>query len=213
MEEVEMDSIDQLVDLGGTLIPPIPFMWYRENHTYCPFEYISKVPEEKMMGLFQSPKPLGDCYVMVQENVLEKSNLYACFHSYAYVNHHKSTEDVVHIPRHFNKSYRFSAIAEPINIFPEFGETELKFVPGPSFVEGEYRQGSAFIHDCAFSPPGDFRFRVSEENDVNTILVHAHCPELDIYTTCIFIVVNSLKEESNSNIIKNIVDQVKDYLK
>lgn len=208
MDKETKSSMDQTVDLANTTVPAIPFLWYREEQIFCPFILISKIDPEKIKQIYQTDEDLGECYVLVQKNVLEKANVYACFHAYAYVKAHPSEEKVVKIPHNFCKSYHFRAIAVPIT---QFTPTEIQYV-GPSFVKGQYSNGSAFIHDAAFSPPGDFRFRVNEQNDVNTILVNCHCPELNCRATCVFVLINCLKEGDNDAFVKEISDKVQQFV-
>jgi hypothetical protein len=208
MNEDTKSKMNTMVQLDKTMVPDVPFMWYREEQFYCPIAFLSKISEAKMRTIFKTNKPVGECFVLVQKNVLEKAYIYACFHTYAYTKNFPTTDQIVRIPPNFYKNYNFTA---GIFSIQDFNETKLQF-DQHSFGEDKYTSGSVFIHDAAFSPPGVFRFKVNEELELNTFVVHSSCDELGIVSTCLVLLVNCLKEKDNDEFVKSVVKKVEKFL-
>ena len=112
------NKITSKIDIGGTILPDIPFLWYREDQICCPFESATKIDSSRMENIINSlcenngiKPPLGDCFIVVQRNVIKDASLYISYHSYAYV---RDIEKTINIQKKMS-----DMVNKKINIVPE----------------------------------------------------------------------------------------------
>jgi hypothetical protein len=159
-----------LLKLDQTVIPNIPFLWYREEQILCPFDHITK----------------QNMYTITQRHVLADANLYICLHSLMYYTINKNgMGEIIDIPNRFNKQLPFKV---KINLI----EGEMKEV-GNGLKLNEFVTGCVFIHGKAFSPPGCFHFKVNNELEKNVFVCDVQCDELQINEKYQFVLINNLK--------------------
>jgi len=162
----------QLLQLDKTIIPNIPFLWYREEQLLCPFEMIIK----------------EDKYIITQRHVLSEANIYVGLHSLMYYTIHKNTinnQDIINIPGNYNKQIRFKVKMTLIS--GEFKELQH------GIKLNEYVTGSVFIHGACFSPPGCFHFKVNNDLEKTVFLCDVICEELSINEQYQFVLINACK--------------------
>lgn len=215
------DSINPLpvIDLAGVIIPPIPFIWYREEETYCPIEAIFRVNFLQMMLLldcFNSSKTLLNWNlkyynVVIQRNVLEGKNLYISYHSHAYYLCKDDGADKLVIPSSFNKDFRFKCYSEDLLCNLDFSNN------GSNLKDSGWTQGSVFIHDKAFSPPGHFSFTAKQDTDFSVLFNIGYSDEiLDSKVGTLFIIINSTGKKAvrTDEILREAFSNLRDnYLK
>ena len=177
----------KFLKLDKTIIPNIPFLWYREEQLLCPFNEITK--ENNM-------------YTIDQTHVIKDANIYVCLHSLMYYIIHKDNikEEITDISPRFNKHMIFKIKINPI-------EGVIQRIKLNEFV-----QGSVFIHGMAFSPPGCFCFKINEVNNVNNVLdkliftCNVECEQLNIKEEYKFILHNEAKEAKEIKELKQIIE-------
>ncbi len=226
------------IKVDQAIVPPIPFIWYRENCFYSSIEYIAKIKPEimtKMLnGYIQRTDPNDgqtgikdmvtvedDCYIIIQRNPLEKAHLYVCLHSYMYyniyLNNKKSTFKEYLMNNTEVDGGKILQIAPYYYKDGAFYVTSysnhVKFLNGYSSLKhGETVRGSVFIHDQAFSPPGVLNFTVDDETQISSMFVSVSSPTIpDAKCTCLFIIVNDLKPEQTPEVdkmIKSLIQKV-----
>lgn len=200
-------SITIKIKLNESIIPCIPFIWYREQELVCPIDYIGKLNCWKIKNIFNMKDNLNNLdddeqiYTIIQRNISDSDNLYICLHSLLYYELHKSQEmqdNLLIIPNNFNKNATFEVIVIPLN------DSEIKEIRGGIRINN-FANGSVFIHDCAFSPPGCLHFKVNLEKQCNTFLCNIKCQSLNININSLFILFNDLRETNIENEIKNLI--------
>lgn len=174
-----------IIKLDGELeIPPVPFIWYREQHIMCEFNKIVRINQNLMREIIKNEtnnsilnNELGECYIIHQKTVLDEVPLYASFHSFYYRCVNNMNSNILTIPRSYRKNISFSAILLPIE-----GNINGTFV-------NKKENGSVHIHDHAFSPTGCFKFNFNSKNNYCKFIIH--CKHNDIIATCLFILTNN----------------------
>jgi hypothetical protein len=175
-----------MLKLNDTIIPRVPFLWYREEEILCPIENI-EITEDHI--------------IVTQRNVLDDVNVYICLHSLMYYHIHKDIlqnhEIVTQIPNSFNCDKRFEVKLVPY-------DDQTKIIDTSNGLKcNEYVSGSVFIHGGAFFPLGCLFTRINKDVDVNKLVMYIKSDELGIKEfKCIFILYNDLKNKSID--IKNI---------
>jgi len=199
-----MDKIVN-IDIGGTKVPNIPFLWYREDRMTCPFLYVKEVNGTDIQYILNKNGISIDinskrCFFIVQENILEDGKLYVSYHSYSYFNDiHK---DIV--PQNFAKHYIWYCKTYPLK--------DINFVSGNNNLKpNKFVKGDVHIHDLALSPAEHFKFKVNEKNLYAVMVTEAYCDNFNLNTVCLFIIINSNKREvvkSWQNLVKQIVSEL-----
>lgn len=184
--------------LTNTIIPIVPFLWYREKEIMCPIEYIGICNKEKL-----DIQVVDDVYLIIQRHVLENENIYICLHSllYYFLNSSIIKEGIVKkIPTNYKINKNFDVKLVQIN-------SDIQTLPNGLKVD-KYITGSVFIHDSAFSPMGCLHFKINEDKDVHTILMYIKSNELGIYEPikCLFVLFNDTKNKKLDDEIKNIMN-------
>jgi hypothetical protein len=84
-------SINTNIKLNESIVPSIPFLWYREQELTCPIEHI---------------KYSDNTFTIVQTHILD-ANIYICLHSLLYYTIHKNDTDLLVIPENYviNKNF------------------------------------------------------------------------------------------------------------
>ena len=138
------------VHFDGIQIPVIPSLWYREDHIFLPPKNIQNIDPNIINNLLPNLNIKNNCFRIVQKNILENPNLYVSFHALSY---YLDTKSLI-IDRTFNKSYKWFCYAHAL-------DQNILFFNGPNTLKNNtWCTGNAFIHDNAFSPPGDFKFSI-----------------------------------------------------
>ena len=195
------------IKLNDSIIPAIPFIWYREEELICPIDHIGTLSIEQVKTLYNYDIPTNP-YIIVQRHVKDNANLYICLHSLLFYELHKLTnldnQDIIltiqEIPDHYCINIQFQVKLIPLNT------SEIKEVPGGLRIN-EFTSGSVFIHGGAFSPPGCLHFKVNEdkETNINEFICFIKCESLNIKTCCLFILFNDLNGT-------NIDNKVSEYI-
>jgi len=194
-------SLGTLIKLGQTIIPSVPFIWYREDEMVCPIDYVGQLT-------ISQTKTLYDCeiytapYYVVQRHVKDSANLYICLHSLMYYTLFPTQEKVLVIPNNFCRDVRFSVEIVPL------GETVICELRGGLKV-GESVSGSVFIHDAAFSPPGCLHFKVDNSREKSEFVCVLKCRDLDIHMACLFVLFNDLAGISIDRLVEESLEKIK----
>ena len=145
-------SIITNLKLNQTVVPCVPFIWYREQELTCPFDYIGHLDSAKASILFNIEK---DMFVIVQRNISDTNNLYLCLHTILYyeLNKTQTKDDLLIVANNFAMNVPFTVIMNPLN------DTILKELPN-GLKNNQSVYGSVFIHNNAFSPPGCLHFKI-----------------------------------------------------
>src|SRR5271154_6115485 len=86
-------SLQTNIKLNDTIIPSIPFLWYREEQLLCPIIHITikdNIP------------------IIIQTHVLENANIYICLHSLMYYVLHNDNADILEIPQNYVRNMIFT---------------------------------------------------------------------------------------------------------
>lgn len=191
-----------MIRLNNSVIPTVPFLWYREQELSCPVDYIKKISKDEFIKKVPNvPTVADDCYIVIQEHILDNKNVYICNHSFAFVSDPHNNEivkkkDIPKIPTSFIKNYNFRTYCELVDLCG----CESKMIECPSGLKNkEIVDGSVFIHGGAFSPPGQLHFMM-DTNSTSALYVNARCDEINVEYSCLFILINNTTDE---NISKN----------
>jgi len=187
-----MSNIIQNIIMNNSVIPNIPFIWYREDQLVCPFYHAQKLNH----SIFdQNNINTPNTYIVIQKNVLENPKLYVSFHSHSFYIDTKSQI----IPQHFAKQYMWNCkyISLDDNLKMPNGETIQTF----------NQCGDAFIHGGAFSPPGVFNFTINNECNVAKFIVYGECPSLNTNVACLFIIINDIHETAQNVNVGEIMNE------
>jgi hypothetical protein len=183
-------SLTVNVKLDQTIVPCVPFIWYREQELTCPIDYIGKVTQDKAQSLFGIDK--DDLLVVVQRNISDKDNLYLCLHSLLYYEMHKNKNDeLLVIPDRFNVNMPFEVHTLVLN------DTVLCELAG-GLKNNSMATGSVFIHNCAFSPCGCFQFKIDLNRKQHTFLCNIKCDRMNINLDCLFVLFNDTQSDCNT---------------
>lgn len=211
-------SITTNLQVNQSIIPCIPFIWYREQELVCTIDYIGKRSFSKIKELFNIKENVTDIsnineeeeiYIVIQRNIVD-GNLYVCLHSLLYYELHKSEiqNDLLILQNNFIKIMPFEVMIIPLD------ESEMQEIPGGLKIN-QFTFGNVFIHNCAFSPPGCLHFKVNLEKQSNMFLCNIKCAQLNINIYSLFILFNNLKEIKETNLdesIKNMVENIKNLI-
>ena len=162
----------QVLQLDKTIIPNIPFLWYREEQLLCPFDMITK----------------DQTYIINQRHVLSDANIYIGLHSLMYYTIHKDTikdQNIINIPGNYNKQLNFKVKVTLMS-------GEIKEISHGLKIN-DYVIGNVFIHGACFSPSDCFHFKVNNDLDKTQFLCDVECNELNIKEQYHFILINSCK--------------------
>lgn len=190
------NTVYPTINLGDMLdIPTIPFIWHREECFAIPIEVIIKITKYDMTTLVEKYihdgelkkiiyENIGECYIVGQHTVLEKSNYYISYHGFMYRHHNVIDENNVIIPKKYNKHTNYKCIICPIDNCLQ-NKSPLN----------EQIKGSVFIHGQAFSPPFSLYFALNEELDEYCFIIHGVDRETNNASTVFFIMTNEHKEQ------------------
>ncbi len=176
----------QTIKLDQTVIPCVPFIWYREQEIVCPINSI-----EKVAGCEYE-------YVIVQRNIANDWNLYICLHSLMFHKMHMENTNqtgIITIPPHYAKSSQFC-----VKILPVGGSPIVEIPNG--LKNNEWVNGQVYIHDMSFSPPGCLHFNVDPSKNRAEFIAVIRNSEMDINMSCLFIIFNDV---AGDNFIKHVV--------
>lgn len=161
----------QFFKLDNTIIPNIPFLWYRDEQILCPFNEIT-VNE--------------NTYCITQSHVIKNANIYISLHTLMYnllyKNNDNTQDKIIIIPSTFNKSMVFS-----IKII--LLEGAIKEIQN-GIKLNEFVNGSVFIHDESFSPPGCFHFKINDNTGKIIFICYVESNELKFSGQYKFILYN-----------------------
>lgn len=189
------------IKLDQTIIPSVPFLWYREEQLVCPIEHIYK-NYSKNIKYLTSGIDLQDeeeIFIVIQRNVLDNANIYVCLHSFMYYILNKdSKENILVIPSNYNLNIQFKVKTIKIKEFIEING---------GLRNGEAVTGPVYIHNCSFSPPGCFHFKIAKDQDYSIFLCHINCDELNVNSRCLFVLINDI--DNNCDVSELIDDLIK----
>lgn len=189
-------NIYSQIKLDQSIIPSIPFLWYREEQLICPIEYIfvKKFEDLKLLILEPNFKNDDEIFIIIQRNVLDNCNIYICLHSFMfYLLNKNGIDKLLVIPSNYNKNMQFS-----IKTFKIFDDSFIELINGLKINEICF--GPVFIHDSSFSPLGYFHFKLLNSQSNTIFLCDINCVELNINVKCLFILINDI----NNNFIDNL---------
>ena len=202
-------SITTNLQLGQSIVPCVPFVWYREQELTCPIDYISQLQYSKVKETFNTPDNIGisdneNIFVLIQRNILDNSNLYICLHTLLFYELHKNQpiqNNLMIVPPNFNSHIMFEVTTMTHEGY------ELVEIPG-GLKLNQGTLGSVFIHDCAFSPPGCLHFNINKQQ--TRLLCKISCPQLNINIHALFVLFNDAKENNNNNdIIQELIKKLR----
>ncbi len=204
-------SITTNIKLNESIIPCVPFIWYREQELTCPIDYINNVTFSKIKELYDiKDSDIGDnenVYVVIQRNISETDNLYVCLHTVLYYELHKNTvnnikDDLLIIPKKFRINIPFEVNTIMLN------NTELVELSNGLRVY-HIVSGSVHIHNSAFSPPGCLHFKTNINNTHTILLCKIKCVKYGINLNALFILFNDMKDYKIEEIVKEIIEKLK----
>lgn len=201
-----------MIQLDKTIIPNIPFIWYREQELVCPIDYFRKINNDHI----DQSQPLkredrnnlknenceiqGADHIIIQRNISESNNLYICLHSLMYYELHKENpSELMIIPNNYAKNMAFEVKIIPVN------DCEIKEI-SRGLKTNQFVSGNVYIHNSAFSPPGCLHFKVNNEREVNEFICIVRNEILGINMSIFFVLFNDLKG-------MNIDDKVNEMIK
>lgn len=191
-------SIKQLC-VGETIVPTIPFLWYREEQLLAPIEYAAIINKETFI---QITKNLGyinmndylnaqDYTIMVQRNILEDVKMYMSYHSYIYAKDVPTNTQLTNLNPKYNKNHMFSIKTNSHG--NNINHLKLK--------KDTYINCSVYIHNSAFSPAGVTNFTIDKDVKITSIISNAYCPkQSNANCSTIFVVIN---DTSSDDVIVN----------
>lgn len=193
-------EILNIIKLGETLVPSIPFLWYREEQLICPIEYIYKISWKNIKNLFNPNNLIPDqenIYLIIQKNILENSNIYICTHAYLYSELNKNNNKILDIPENFN----INIPAEiKINFLDILNYKSDFILVNSGLRENIPNRVPVFIHNRAFSPPGIGHIKINKNN-----LVSGLFSEIKINNSNIKMVFIIITDINNNPEINNIL--------
>lgn len=191
-------SITTNLKLDKTIIPCVPFLWYREEESVCPIDLIKELSTNRIKEIYNIELHNPNCYVLIQRHISEKANIYVCLHSLMYYEMHKHLEknNPLIVPDNFIHDIVFSIKIIPLN------DCEIIGRPGGLRIN-DFTNGSVFIHNRAFSPPGCLHFKVNNEKEKNEFICYIKCEKLNINMECLFILYNYIKEADIEEKVKS----------
>jgi hypothetical protein len=198
-DENDIEGIKiRLVKLDNTVIPGTPFLWYREEQLICPIEHICKkyFKTLKYLNFKTELQDDDELFVIVQRNVLENSNIYVCLHSLLYCKLVDEKDDILVISPNFNHSVNFNISTDKLEDFTE--------VHG-GLKKDDIISGPVCIHDCSFSPPGCFHFKLPKEQAYTIFYCSITCSQLNISLKCLFFLINDISQNCNMEIINDMI--------
>ena len=116
-----------------------------------------------------------------------------------YYEMHKNTEinnNTFVVLDNFIQNIPFSVKIVPLN------DSEIIERPGGLKINN-FTNGSVFIHNRAFSPPGCLHFKVNNDKVKNEFMCYIVCEQLNINVECVIILFNNLKEIDIEDLVKN----------
>ena len=207
-------SITTNIKLNESIIPCIPFIWYREQELTCPIDYINNVTFSKIKELYDIKysdiseiQDNENVYVVIQRNISETDNLYVCLHTILYYELHKNNVDNIKdnlliIPNKFRINIPFEVNTVMLD------NTELIELPN-SLKINQTVSGSVHIHNSAFSPPGCLHFKTNLNNTHTILLCKIKCVKYDINLNALFILFNDMKDYKIEETIKELIEKLK----
>lgn len=196
------------IKLNDSIIPCVPFIWYREQELTCPIDYINNVTFSKIKELYgiknNDIEDNENIYVIIQRNISETDNLYICLHSVLYYELYKNNarDDLLVIPDNFRINVPFEVNTVILN------NTELIEL-GNGLKVNQMVSGSVHIHNSAFSPPGCLHFKVNLDNTHTILLCKIKCVKHNINMNALFILFNDMKNHKIEEIINEIIEKLK----
>lgn len=189
-----------MIKLNNVCVPPIPFLWYREEEMICPFDFIGKFNKDKIKLVFGIDVNDNENFVIIQRNILLDKNIYVCCHSFMYyMLYPNNNEQIIEIPTSFHKNCLFE-----IRTIPLYGNF-CEHINGLKLNESS--QGSVYIHDSSFSPPGTLHIKVDCKTKMNILMCDILFKELNKKCNCIFILFNDF-EGNNTNMVNDIINKL-----
>ena len=175
------------IKLDQTIIPSVPFLWYREEEILCPVIDLQFSTFGNIKDLVQTSNPnvnLPDdlpISIVKQVHVLD-ANIYISIHSFMFkCLDHNSFDEITTIPPSYNRIGHYKIKTISIHSFEE--------VPNGLKNNGQVA-GIVHIHDNSFSPPGHFHFRLNNNMPETTFLCQIEGEGSMIYV--LFILINEL---------------------
>ena len=193
------------IKLNDSIIPAIPFIWYREEEFILPIDHIGTLSIEQVKNIYNYDIS-SNINIIVQRHVTNNANLYICLHSLLFYELHKTInldnqDTILTIHESYCINMQFQVKIMPLNTCQIIDIFE---VPGGLKIN-EFTSGQVFIHGGAFSPPGCLHFKVNEDKDINEFICFIKCESLNIETCCLFVLFNDLNGT-------NIDNKVKEYI-
>lgn len=182
-------SLTTNIKLNESIVPSIPFIWYREQELTCSIDYINILMFDKISKIYD----LGNTdnldkliYIMIQRNISETDNLYICLHSLLYyeLNKNNIKDDLLIIPNSFKVNLPFEVNTTMLN------NTKIIELNGGLKMNGKVT-GSVHIHDSSFSPPGCLHFKMDLNDEHSVLLCNIKCEIVKIDLDVLFVLFNN----------------------
>ena len=208
----------KFIDVAGTNVPNIPFVWYREEQILPTFEFCKFIDKDIFIDICNrieldvSNLDLNDnteFSISIQRHILSDVNLYISYHGYIYNKMTDDPNDDIVLDSKYNRDHRFS-----VKTITNNENVDFLHLSRDATVTG-----SVYIHDSAFSPPGNFHFRKTTDDTVY-LVTEASCRDIpNQKIVSLFVIMNDklkieeLKIYPYINQIKNIADIMSSKLK
>jgi hypothetical protein len=173
-------SLSTTININGTIIPSIPFIWYREQESSCPIDDISIISKNKIKEIYNIDINYEEIFMVTQKYLQNDNNLYICLHTLMYYMIHKNDENILTIDSNYNKNIIFEV--ETLILNNDFIEVNN------GLKNNGKSNGCVFIHDGSFSPPGCFHFKIDKNRyDIYCMI---RCLELGIDMGVLFVLLD-----------------------
>lgn len=204
---MQFDNNFKLIKLNNSIIPSIPFLWYREEQLVCPIDFIGKYKMDNLKKLDNENLDMFDdnefIYVIIQRDILSDSNIYLCLHSFLFYNLNKDNENnILVIPDNFFRNIIFDV--KTIQLAIENKIIEIRC----GLKINEFTKGSVFIHNSSFSPVGCLHFKVHKNTKKNVLFCEIKCNEINVNIKCLFVLMNDLNGTLENDIIDKILKEI-----
>lgn len=201
-------SITTNIKLNESIVPSIPFIWYREQELTCTIDYLGVSSLTKVNELYNlEGDSIEDIYVVIQRNISGSDNLYICLHSLLYyeLNKNNVVDNLLIIPSKFRINLPFEVNTIMLD--------NTKIVELNNGIKmNDKVVGNIHIHDAAFSPPGTLHFKMDPSDKYAVLLCNIKCDKcekININLNVLFILFNNDSDNNIDNDINEIIEKLK----
>ncbi len=194
----------KFIDVAGTNVPNIPFVWYREEQILPTFEFCKFIDKDIFTNICNRIKldasNLGlndntEFSISIQRHILSDVNLYISYHGYIYNKMTDDPNDDIVLDSKYNRDHRFS-----VKTITNNENVDFLHLSRDATVTG-----SVYIHDSAFSPPGNFHFRKTTDDTIY-LVTEASCRDIpNQKIVSLFVIMNDKLKIEELDVFTNTI--------